>query len=176
MLAAERGRNSLMDLSEVADIADLVAALAIIVSLVFVGYELHMTRKQSELSNWREVLQAFTDYKAATNNIEFAAFLVRGHENYEALSPAEKLSFGLFLEQGVHICGNFLKHNDSLPRKLVGLEDAIMNTFTEMLTTPGGAAWWAEAHERGRFMTDTYRTVDRLLKRSERGRTHLSDN
>lgn len=157
-----------MELAELADIADLVAATAVIISLLFVGYELRMTRKQSELSNWRDVLQTFTEYKAATNDIEFAALLVRGHEDYDALSAAERMSFGLFLEQGVHICGNFLKHNDSLPRKLVGLEDAIMNTFAEMLTTPGGAAWWAEAHERGRFMTDTYKTVDRLLAQSKR--------
>ena len=155
-----------MDLSSIADIADLVAALAIVGSLLFVGYEVHMTRKQSELSNWREVLQAFTDYKAATNNIDFAELLVRGHEDYEAFTPAEKMSFGLYLEQGIHICGNFLKHNDALSRKLVGLEEAIMNTLADMLTTPGGAAWWAEAHERGRFMKGTYRTVDRLLKRS----------
>lgn len=154
-----------MDLSHIADIADLIAALAIVASLAFVGFELHMTRKQSELSNWREVLQTFTDYKATTNDIAFAAFLVRAHEDYEALNPAEKMSFGLFLEQGVHILGNFLKHNDSLPRKLVGLEDAIMNTFSEMLTTPGGAAWWAEANDRKRFMQDTFRVVDGLLER-----------
>jgi hypothetical protein len=154
-----------MDLSNIADIADLVAAFAIVVSLLFVGYEVHMTRKQSELSNWREVLQAFTDYKAATNDIEFADLLVRGHEDYTALTPAEQMSFGLYLEQGIHVCGNFLKHNDALPRKLVGLEEAITNTYVEMLTTSGGAAWWAEAHKRGRFMPDTYKTVDRLLKR-----------
>jgi hypothetical protein len=152
-----------LNLSNLADIADLIAALAIFASLAFVGFELRMTRKQSELSNWRDVLQTFTDYKAATNDLEFAAFLVRAHEDYDALNAAEKMSFGLFLEQGVHILGNFLKHNDSLPRKLVGLEDAIMNTFTEMLTTPGGAAWWAEAHVRGRFMKDTFRVVDGLL-------------
>lgn len=157
-----------MDLSDIADIADLLAALAILVSLLFVGYELHMTRKQSELSNWRDVLRSLTEYKAATNDIEFAAFLVRGHEDYEALTPAEKMSFGLFLEQGVHICGNFLKHNDSLPRKLVGLEAAIANNLADMLTTPGGAAWWAESHQRGRLMKDTYRTVDRLLEQSAR--------
>lgn len=154
-----------MSLSVLANIADLVAAVAILVSLVFVGYELRLTRKQSELSNWREVLASFTDFKAITNDLAFAEFLVRAHRDYDALSEAEKLSFGLYLEQGVHILGNFLKHNDSLPRKLVGLEHAITNTFSEMLTTPGGAAWWAEAHARGRFMPDTYRIVDGLLAR-----------
>ncbi|MEQ9037913.1 MAG: hypothetical protein RIE24_06125 [Silicimonas sp.] len=154
-----------MSLSNIADIADLIAAAAIILSLIFVGYELHLTRKQSELSNWREVLQALTDYKAVTNDLAFAEFLVRAHRDYEALSDGEKMSFGLYLEQGVHIFGNFVKHNDSLPRKLVGLEQALTNMFAEMLTTPGGAAWWAEAHERGRFMPDTYRVVDGFLAR-----------
>ena len=154
-----------MSLSNIADIADLIAAAAIILSLIFVGYELHLTRKQSELSNWREVLQALTDYKSVTNDLEFAEFLVRAHRDYDALGEGEKMSFGLYLEQGVHIFGNFVKHNDSLPRKLVGLEQALTNMFAEMLTTPGGAAWWAEAHERGRFMPDTYRVVDDFLAR-----------
>lgn len=157
-----------MNLTDLTLYAELFAAAAIFVSLIFVGYEVHMTRKQAELSNWRDVLQSFVDYKAATNDLDFAAFLVRAHEDYDALTPAEKMSFGLFLEQGVHVLGNFLKHNDSLPRKLVGLEDAIQATFVDMLTTPGGAAWWAEAQTRGRFMPDTFKVVDKLLADAER--------
>ena len=92
------------------------ASVAIILSLVFVGYELHLTRKQTELTNWRELLEALTDYKAATNDLAFAEFLVRAHQDYGSPSEAEKMSFGLFMEQGVHIYGNFLKLNDSLDR------------------------------------------------------------
>lgn len=154
-----------MSLSDLSSIADIIAAGAIVFSLIFVGYELHLTRKQSELSNWRDVLSELTVYKSTTNDAEFAAFLVRAHQDYEALDPSDRMRFGLFLEQGVHIYGNFLKHNDSLPRKLAGLELAILNSLSEALTTPGGAAWWAEAHERGRFMPDTYRTIDALLER-----------
>lgn len=164
-----------MNLSSIADIADLIAAAAIILSLVFVGYELHLTRKQTELTNWRELLGALTDYKAATNDLAFAEFLFRAHQDYGSLSEAEKMSFGLFLEQGVHIYRNFLKHNDSLPRKLLGLETAITNTYGEMLSTPGGATWWAEAHERGRFMPDTYRVVDALLERRRKERARRGD-
>lgn len=150
---------------DLSTLADLIAAAAIVVSLIFVAYELRQTRLQSELANWRDVLQALTDYKAETNDLAFAEFLVRAEADYGALSEAERLSFGLYLEQGIHIWGNFLKHNDTLPKKLEGLEEAIMNSLYEMLTTPGGAAWWAEAHERGRFMPSTYRIVDELLER-----------
>lgn len=154
-------------MSSLAQIADVVGAVAIVLSLLFLAYELHQTRKQAELSNWREVLQALVEFKAATNDLSLADAIVRGREDYAALSDAERLSFGLYLEQAVHIYGNFLKHNDSLPRKLDGLETALANSLYELLTSPGGAAWWAEAQTRRRFMANTFLTVNSLLARRE---------
>lgn len=154
-----------MTIPILANLADIIAAVAIVLSLIFVGYELHQNRTQAELSNWRDLLQTLVDYKGLTQDPAFAEFVTRAHADYEVLSEAEKLRFGLYLEQGVHILGNFLKHNSALPRKLDGLEDAVANMVIDMLTTPGGAAWWAEAHARGRFMPSTYRTVDANLAR-----------
>jgi hypothetical protein len=152
-----------MTVSVLADFADIIAALAIILSLIFVGYELHQNRTQAELSNWRELLQTLVDYKGLTHDAEFAAFIMRAQADYEALSATDRMRYGHYLEQGVHILGNFLKHNNSLPRKLEGLEAAVTNLFIDMLTTPGGRAWWAEAHELGRFMPSTYTIIDAHL-------------
>lgn len=154
-----------MTLPILASLADIIAAVAIVLSLIFVGYELQQNRTQAELSNWREVLQTLVDYKGQTNDAAFAEFVTRAHADYDALSEADKMRFGYYLEQGVHIYGNFLKHNSALPRKLEGLEDAVSNMFIDMSTTPGGAAWWAQARERSRFMPSTYRTVDAALAR-----------
>ena len=157
-------------LSQIAVFSDVIAAFAIIVSLWFVAYEVRLNRKQAELTNWRETLVMMVDFKAQTNDLEFADLVVRGQRDFEALSEAEQLSFAMYLEQGVHMLGSFLKHNDSLPSKLVGIEIAIINLFTDLLTTPGGAAWWAEAHKQGRFMPETYRVTDALLaKRAANG-------
>lgn len=144
---------------------EAAATAAIVLSLLFLAFEQRRTRQQAELANWRDILQSFTDFKAHTNNKDVAALVARGHADYTGLSVADRLAFGLYLEQGVHICGNFLKHNDQLPKKLVGLEEAIANTLFEMLTSPGGAAWWDEAHKRGQFMADTYTVIDGLLER-----------
>ncbi len=152
-----------MTLSNIADFADLIAAVAIVVSLIFVGYELHQTRVQSELSNWRDILKSMTDFKAVTNDVTFAEMVTRGQADYAGLSDAEKLSFGLYLEQGIHIFGNFLKHNDSLPQKLTGREDAIGAHFRDLLDTPGGRIWWDEAQADGRFMPETYLVTNALL-------------
>jgi hypothetical protein len=63
------------------------------------------------------------------------------------------------------IAGEPLNRGDDLPRKLAGLEDAVTSMFADMLTTPGGSAWWAEAQTRGRFMGGTYTTVNDHLAR-----------
>lgn len=45
-----------MSLSQLAPIADVLAAIAVILSLIFLAYELRQNRKQSELANWRDLL------------------------------------------------------------------------------------------------------------------------
>jgi hypothetical protein len=152
-----------MSVADIAPIADLLAALGVMVTVAVLAYELHQTRKQTELSNWRDLLQTLVDYKGLMNAPEFADFVERAHGDYDALSPGEKRRFGMYLEQGIHIYGNFLKHNDSLPRKLEGLDDAVSNYHHDMLTTPGGAAWYAETRSLGHFMPSTYETIDAIL-------------
>lgn len=154
-------------------ILETVATAAIVVSLLFLAFEQRRTRQQAELANWRDVLQALTDYKGRAADPALAALLVRGHSDYHALAPAERLAFDMYMEQGIHIIGNFLKHNEALPRKLRGLEEALVNTVHEMLTTPGGAEWWQEAQERGRFMAQTYTVMNDLLARRARTGTPL---
>lgn len=152
-------------LSQIADVADLIAAAAIFVSLLFVAYEIRATRKQTELTNWRDLLNTMTDYKGMATNPDLAAILVKGHADFHALSEAEKIAFEMYMEQGIHVYGNFLKHNDALPTKLVGLEGAVTNYFFEMLATPGGSVWWEDVQRRKRFMPDTFVVTNGLLDR-----------
>jgi hypothetical protein len=70
------------------------------------------------LSNWRALLQTLVDYKGLTHDPDFAAFIPRAGRLRRPQRHGPKMRFGLYLEQGIHIIGNFLKHNNSLPRKL----------------------------------------------------------
>jgi hypothetical protein len=152
-----------MPLTQIAAFADIAAAIGVILSLVFLAYELRLTRKQSELSNWRDLLQSVSDFKKTSNDLSFAAFLERANQDYDALSPAEQHSFGHYLEQGIHIYGNFIKHNDTVPRKLVGLEEAVNRSLHDLLSTPGARAWYAQAKPKGRLMPQTYVMIDQVL-------------
>ena len=157
-----------MTLSVIAGYADIIAAFGVILSLAFLAYELRMTRKQSDLANWRDLLQSLIDYKGITNDLAFSEFIDRANQDYSALTSAEKRSYGLYLEQGVHIFGNFMKHNDTVPQKLLGLEKAVDNLMLDLLSTKGAREWWVESKPKGRFMPQTYVFVDRVLAKIDK--------
>lgn len=152
-----------MSLSQLAPIADVLAAIAVILSLIFLAYELRQNRKQSELANWRDLLESLSTFKGLSNDIEFSEFLERAEQDYHALTTAEKRAFGMYLEQGIHIIGNFAKHNDTILNKLVGMEGALRSLLRNLLNNKGARAWWVETKPKGRFMPQTYVMVNTAL-------------
>ncbi len=108
------------------------------------------------------------EFKSQTNDLSFAEMIERGHKDFAALESHEKRAFGLYLEQGIHVYGNFNKHTGRIPPGYVGLEDALENSLTDLLTTPGARAWWEEARGRKRLMSATISRVDKLMSETPR--------
>lgn len=150
-------------LSSIAAVADLIAAAAVVASVCFLAYELRQTNKQSRLANWRELLAELRSFKALTNDLEFSAFLERAQKDYAALSPSEKVSFAHYLEQGVHVYGNFTKHSGTVPGEFIGLEKAVSNCLADMMSSQGAIACWQDWETRGRLMPATYDRVRKVI-------------
>ncbi len=147
-------------LPTLAALADLVAAAGVIGSLMFLAFQLREQNRETGLNNWRELLVTLTNFKAATNDPELADLVVRGNADYLALGPAEQMTYGLYLEQGIHIIGNFEKHSGTVPRMMKDLDFAVQNLMLDLLNHPGARAWWAQSKPKGRFMPLTVRTIE----------------
>lgn len=154
-----------MSITVMANIADLLAAMGVIASLLFLGAELRRSNRDTRQANWRELLDSYRDFKAVTNDLKFAEFLVRARADYHALTPAEKISFDHYQEQGVHVMSNFFKHDGTVPDELEGLEVVVGNCLFEHLDAPGARAWLEENKTRGRLMPGTYARIDAVLAR-----------
>ncbi|MEM1077410.1 MAG: hypothetical protein AAGI09_02685 [Pseudomonadota bacterium] len=157
-------------LAQLAAIADLIAAAGVIASLLFLAFELRIQNRETGLSNWRHLLESLTNFKATTNDLAMADLVVRGNADYASLTQAEKLSYGHYLEQGIHIIGNFEKHSGTVPSQMRDLELAVHNLFLDLLSPPGARQWWAEAKPHGRFMPNTVRTIERMQEEGRRPR------
>lgn len=151
-------------LDTIANIADLVAAAGVIGSLLFLAFELREQNRETGLSNWRHLLESLTAFKAVTNDLAMADLVVRGNEDFHALGPAEQLAYGNYLEQGIHIIGNFEKHTGTVPRQMKDLHLAVHNLMLDHLRSPGAHAWWQTSKPRGRFMPATVQNIDRMME------------
>lgn len=153
-----------MTLQTLANIADLLAAFGVIASLVFLAVELRISNREARMANWRQLLESLRQYKAISNDPHMADLIERGEADYHALGPAERRSYGMYVEQGIHVIGNFSKHTGKVPVELTGLDGAVDSLFRDLLTTPGARAWWAETRGRKRFLPMTHRMIDELLE------------
>lgn len=151
-------------LPTLAAIADLIAAAGVIGSLLFLAIQLREQNRETGLNNWRELLQTLTNFKAATNDPVLADLVVRGNGDYHGLSAAEQMTYGLYLEQGIHIIGNFDKHAGTVPRTMENLNYAVHNLMLDLLNHPGARAWWAESKPKGRFMPATVANIEAAME------------
>lgn len=156
-----------MNLSQLADIADLLAALGVVGSLLFLAFELRISNKENRMANWRQLLDSFREYKAITNNVEFSELIERANKSFDDLTAAEKRSYGQYLEQGIHVMGNFTKHRGGMPVELNGLQTAIENSMIDLLNTNGGRQWYKEYKPKGKLLPNTFRTIDAIFEKTE---------
>lgn len=149
-------------LSDFTGIADLIAAIGVIASLLFLTYELRAANRETKLANWRQLLDSYRVHKAVTNDLIMSDLIERGHKDYHALSNVEQRSFGMYIEQGIHVMGNFLKHSGKVPKELHGLEMAIHNSLLDLLRTEGARAWWQVAEPKGMLLPTTRKLIAEL--------------
>jgi hypothetical protein len=103
-----------MTLAQITVLAELLAAVGVIASLMFVAFEIRKNTAQMRQANWGNAADRFNAVCAQTDDIELAKLVVKGRQSYHDLSEAEKVSFGHYLEQLCIAIEALLVHGESL--------------------------------------------------------------
>ena len=88
-----------MTLQEIARLAEIVAAVGVIGSLLVVAWEIRKNTTQSKQANWGSLVDRFNAIYAQTNDIELANLVAKGRQSFKSLTDGEKIAFGHYLEQ-----------------------------------------------------------------------------
>jgi hypothetical protein len=140
-----------MNLSVLSEVSQIVASLGVIVSLVFVALELRKNTAQSKLSNYSDLVNRYISVYAITNEIAMSELITRGRQSYAALSDAEKLSFGHYLEQICIANESSLIYDDSVVHKK-GLSSTLWAKHIRYhLSFPGAREWFKEFEQQRGF-------------------------
>lgn len=154
-----------MTLSLVANLADLLAALGVMASLLLLAWETRKGSEQSRMANWNAVLTALREQKRRTDDLTLADVLYRGRQDFAALSGAEAIAFGYWMEEWIQCQEGLLIYNAASAHRHDELRFAARRNFDAMFAFPGCRAWWQASGLAGRWPKSLVAEVDASIDR-----------
>jgi hypothetical protein len=130
-----------MDLSRLADLADLLGAIGVIASLLFVAYEVRRNTAEARRANWESSIDRFNALWSRTSGEQTADVLHRGRQSFLGLSGSEQIVFSNWYNE---LCLTYetmivLGNEHVLGDKLTGLA---MRHLQYYFGFAGAREWW----------------------------------
>ena len=88
-----------MNLSAAADLADLLAALGIIATVIFLALQIRQNTKALENTRWESYLDRLANSFARPMDERVATVILKGNRSFNALSDAEKLVYSAWADE-----------------------------------------------------------------------------
>jgi hypothetical protein len=133
-----------MNLTDLANIGQVIGALAVVVSLIYVALQIRQNTNAVRSATAQTVHEHFANwYHLLASDPELSQIAANGLRDYSSLSEAERVRFiATFMSFLSYSQNAFLKWRDKLlaPQLWLGWEFVIMN----LVCAPGGQALWKE--------------------------------
>jgi hypothetical protein len=153
-----------MTLDDLANLGQVIGALAVVISLIYVAYQIRQNTNAVRSATAQAVHEHFSNrYNLVAADAELARIAANGLRDYASLSEQERVRFVATFMSFVSYSQNaFLKWREGLlkPALWLGWEQVMMNLFG----APGGKAFWKE---RGYLFGEEFRRYieNDLMKR-----------
>ena len=132
-----------MTISELGSIGEFVSAIAVVASLIFVGFELRRSDRTQRVASLQTVMDGCRDrtLMPAFKSAELVDLVARGLTSFEDLSATERRRFNYYMiEQTFQMQKAMELHNHGLMPKID--YDAWLFYTASMVKCPGGLAVW----------------------------------
>jgi hypothetical protein len=160
-----------MDINTAANIAEIAGGIAILVSLIYVGYQIRQSNRIASATALQSVLDGFTErvVNPFIADAEVVDIAHRGNMSWESLSPVEKTRFANMQIRDVLHVQNVMQLHDKGLLDSVDF-DAWKAYAAASLATPGGKEVWKYNRE---SITPTVVTVlEKYLEEHPNVRSH----
>lgn len=158
-----------MTLTQIADIADLLAAFGIIVTLGFLAWEMRKNAEQTRLGNWHSTLSALREQKRRTDDPTVADIIDRGRANFDALTGAEKITFGYWMEEWAQAMEGLLVSSATSVHGREEMRHAALSNFAAMFAHPGCRQWWRWSGLEHRWPRALVKEIEGAIAKAESG-------
>ena len=133
-----------MNWGAIGAISEIVGALAVLVTLVYLALQIRLNTAQSRATSHHAISDALNQINILfAQSAEVSALWLRGLEDRACLTDQQRWQFDSLLRAYFHVCETmyFQAGVGTGDRGIVLAEEQGM---TIVVTTPGGREWWAE--------------------------------
>lgn len=131
-----------MSLEDIYFLSQIVAAVALVVSLIFVGVQIRHNTMSTQTARHQSIVQAIADWsREVAMNTEISALLGRGSTHFEQLEPVQRLQFSL-----LHVALFRNYENIFYQHTQQAIDDHVWEGWSYRMRAtfalPGVRAWW----------------------------------
>jgi len=123
--------------------AELIGAVAVIVTLLFVARDIRQNSKSLSMSALRDTTAQWNQWSEmiATSG-DLADIVVKGNEAYSNLSSSEKLRYGAYVQS---FCDNVESYRSLVIHHEADQDLSVLRTIAaRRCKIPGFRSWWSE--------------------------------
>lgn len=159
-----------MDWTAISAVADVLASIGVIVSLVYVAIQLKLNSRTVGAANYQQNMGLISDVSGLiSSDSELSDIYTRGMQSYEGLTENEKVRFNMLMTKFI------LPIQINIHLRDRGLMDDVLyegqiQSFLNMFDSPGMNEWWADSTKW--FHQDFVRHMDILLEKKRNKRLY----
>lgn len=156
-----------MTLDQIADWADLLTAVGVIASLLFVGWEMRRNADQTRLGNHQTTLTALREHKRRTDDPHVADVIDRGRQDFDGLSGPDKITFGYWMEEWAQAMEGLLVSGTASFHRREEMIQAATASYGRMFEFPGCRQWWCWSGLERRWPRMLVTTIEAAIAKAE---------
>lgn len=152
-----------MSLEQFANLAQIVASVGVVLSLIFVGLQVRQSTAALQRNEHNSTMEQWTAIRMAiATNRDIAELMTAGIAGDRPLDGADQLRLELMLQQNVWAAFHIWDRTQRGVFPKGHFELTAGPRLCTILKSPFGAAWWAGSKNVG-FVPNYVRDIDALL-------------
>ena len=156
-----------MTFSQIGIIANVLTALGMIVSLIFVYIELRRGNRETSHHQSQNVIARMNEYRSLTNDPVLADIILRGRADMDQLSDVERLTFDRYLRQVVTTIMAVKTSLRTGHAERSVIDYLVWTSIRDELCHPGAEQWYGNPKTKRLFGQSVMTMVDEALGKSE---------
>ena len=131
-----------MNWEAMGSIAEVVGAVGVVVSLLYLALQIRMQNRQARLEVVNELARQRNEYSGSlADNHELAEVWLRGLNSYEDLSEVERVRFSAHIARMVRVMESLYQHRTE--DQFAGENwEAFEQYIRDVFSYPGAQQWW----------------------------------